>query len=62
MTFGDGTWTLGRTKSDFTPLNFAQRFLGMFSADGQRIDARWETSRDGAATWALDFELTFRRV
>jgi hypothetical protein len=62
MTFGDGTWTLERTKPDFTPLSFAQRFLGTFSADGNTIDSRWESSRDGGATWELDFELTFRRA
>lgn len=62
MTFGDGTWTLERTKPDFTPLSFAQRFLGAFSADGNTIDSRWESSQDGGATWELDFELTFRRA
>ena len=62
MTFGDGTWTLERTKLDFTPLSFAQRFLGTFSADGNTIDSRWESSQDGGATWELDFELTFRRA
>ena len=62
MTFGDGTWTLERTKPDFTPLSFAQRFLGTFSADGNAIDSRWESSQDGGATWELDFELTFRRA
>ena len=61
MTFGDGTWTLERTTPDFTPLSFAQRFLGTFSADANTIDSRWESSQDGGATWELDFELTFRR-
>ncbi len=62
MTFGDGTWTLERTTPDFTPLSFAQRFLGTFSADANTIDSRWESSQDGGATWELDFELTFRRA
>ena len=62
MTFGDGAWTLQRTRPDFRPLSFAQRFLGTFTADGNTIDSRWESSQDGGATWELDFELTFRRA
>ena len=61
MTLCDGVWTLLRDKPDFTPLSFSQRFTGTFSADGDRIDARWEKSDDGAS-WELDFELTYRRA
>lgn len=55
-------WTQLRTEPDFSPLDFAQRFEGRFSPDGDRIDARWETSPDGGQTWRLDFELTYTRV
>ena len=39
---------------------FSQRFIGTVSADGDTVDARWETSEDGV-TWNLDFELTYVR-
>jgi hypothetical protein len=32
-----------------------------FSADGNTIEGRWETSPDGR-DWELDFELTYHRV
>jgi hypothetical protein len=61
MTFSDGVWTLLRDAPDFTPLDFQQRFVGEFGADGRIISGRWETSTDGA-TWELDFDLTYRKV
>jgi hypothetical protein len=54
-------WTLIRTTPDFTPLDFAQRWVGRFSDDGETITGRWETSPDGVA-WQLDFHLTYRRA
>ena len=60
MTFEDGTWTLLRDKPDFSPLDFAQRYVGEVDPDGDTIDGRWETSDDGT-TWRLDFTLTFHR-
>lgn len=62
MTFkGDGVWTLERLTADFTPLDFSQRFTGTFSAGGDAITGRWETSQDGV-TWETDFELGYRRT
>lgn len=61
MTFEDGVWTLLREKPDFTPLDFAQRYTGTFSADGRTIEGRWETGTDGG-NWELDFELNYLRV
>jgi hypothetical protein len=61
-TLADGVWTLLRTEPDATPLDFAQRFVGTFSADGDTIEGRWETSPDGGAHWRLDFPLTYTRV
>jgi hypothetical protein len=60
MTLGGGVWTLTRTTPDFSPLSFAQRFVGRFSDDGMRIDARWEIAHDGT-TWEHDFELVYTR-
>jgi len=61
MDFGDGVWTLLRNAPDFTPLEFSQRFTGTFSADGRRIDGRWESAPDGAA-WELDFHLSYTKT
>lgn len=61
MTLADGVWTLLRTESDVSPLDFAQRFVGEFDADGSTIVGRWEQSHDGGRTWELDFAITYRR-
>ena len=62
MTLRDNAWTLVRDRQNFTPLHFAQRYLGTFGADGQAIIGRWETSRDGGTTWERDFDLNYRKV
>lgn len=61
MSLRDGVWTLERTKPDFSPLAFKQRFKGTFSEDGRTIVGRWEICNDGV-TWEHDFDLTYRRV
>jgi hypothetical protein len=61
MTLDDGVWTLTRSTPDFSPLDFHQRYIGRFSADGTTIDGAWETSDDGV-TWRRDFGLTYRRA
>jgi hypothetical protein len=61
MTFDGRDWTLERHAPDFSALDFHQRWLAAFSADGDTIEGRWETSPDGR-DWALDFELTYRRM
>jgi hypothetical protein len=50
-----------RHAPDFSPLDFHQRWLGRFSADGDTIGGRWETSPDGRH-WELDFELPYHRL
>ncbi len=45
MTFDGHTWTLERTKPDFSPLDFHQRFVGSISDDGTTIDGEWRTSQ-----------------
>ncbi len=59
MTLRDGVWTLLRETSDFTPLDFAQRFTGTFSDDGTTITGRWESRSAGSTSWEHDFELTY---
>jgi hypothetical protein len=61
MDFSDGEWTLLRDAPDFTPLDFAQRYTGTFSADGRRIDGYWESAPDGSA-WELDFHLSYAKA
>lgn len=61
MSFNDGVWTLVRESADFSPLDFAQRFTGTFSADGNRIDGAWEKALPGSG-WELDFELSYARI
>lgn len=61
MTLAGGIWTLLRTEADFTPLDFAQRFVGEFAADASTVDGRWERSPDGGRTWELDFAVEYRR-
>jgi hypothetical protein len=60
MSLEGNTWTLSRTEPDFTPLDFAQRWVGTFSDDGRTIDGTWETSPDGSS-WEKDFDLTYRK-
>jgi hypothetical protein len=61
MSLADGVWTLTRESADFTPLAFAQRFTGRFSADVDTIAGAWEPRADDG-DWAHDFALTYRRV
>ncbi len=61
MSFTDGVWKLWRTKPDFSPLKFSQRFNGTFGNGGETIAGRWETSTDGTA-WEHDFELIYARI
>ena len=62
MSLEGRTWTLLRTAADFSPLDFSQRFVGAISADGNRIDGRWETSYDRGQAWELDFPLSYTRI
>lgn len=61
MTFDGRSWTLERTKADFTPLEFGQRYVGAFSDDGTTIAGEWQSSIDGHE-WSRDFGLTYRRL
>lgn len=61
MTFTEHAWTLERTKPDFSPLDFSQRWEAELSADGRTIAGQW---LDGAAHggWSHDFALTYTRL
>lgn len=61
MTLNDLRWTLERTKPDFSPLDFAQHYVGYFANDLSTIAGEWQTSTDGH-TWNRDFGLTYRRL
>lgn len=60
MTFDGRTWTLERTKPDFSPLDFCQRFTATVSDDGTTMTGEWQTSPDGQQ-WQRDFGLTYTR-
>jgi hypothetical protein len=61
MTLADGMWTLTRESPDFSPLDFQQRFNGIFGDGGNTISGAWEKclNDDG---WEHDFSLTYRRT
>ncbi|GAA1041702.1 hypothetical protein GCM10009557_66030 [Virgisporangium ochraceum] len=61
MTFTDGVWTLVRESADFSPLDFRQRYVGTFSADGNRIDGAWEMAQPGA-DYEVDFQMNYMPV
>ncbi len=61
MSFADGVWKLERTKPDFSPFEFSQRYTGTLSSDGNRIEGTWEIANDHK-TWAKDFDLIYTRV
>jgi len=61
MSLDAGVWTLTRESPDFSALDFRQRFVGTFGADGTTITGAWELSHDDAG-WEHDFDLTYRKV
>ncbi len=61
MSFEGGVWKLERTKEDFSPYEFAQRYTGTVSQGGKRIDGTWEIAHD-KKTWEKDFDLNYVRV
>jgi hypothetical protein len=61
MTLTAGVWTLTRESPDFSPLDFAQRFIGTFSQDGNTITGGWDKRADDGG-WKRDFDLNYHRV
>jgi hypothetical protein len=60
MTLDGDDWTLLRDAADFSPLDFTQRFVGRFGADGNSIDGQWQTG-DGRS-FKKDFGLRYERT
>ena len=61
MSFADGVWKLERTKPDFSPFEFSQRYTGTLSRDGKQIEGTWEIANDHK-TWTKDFDLIYTRI
>jgi hypothetical protein len=61
MSFDAGIWKMERTKPDFSPFEFSQRFTGTVSDDGSTIAGTWEIAEDHK-TWKKDFDLIYRRI
>jgi hypothetical protein len=61
MSLEGGVWKLWRETPDFSPLDFAQRFEGTFSDDGDTINGRWDIRHEGR-DWEKDFDLDYRRL
>lgn len=61
MTLDGDTWTLLRDESDFTTLDFAQRFTGTVGPGGDVISGDW-MSRGPDGQWRKDFDLVYRRI
>jgi hypothetical protein len=61
MSLDGRTMTLLRDAPDFTPLDFAQRFVGTIAEDGSKIEAMWQTASDGEH-WEKDFDIVYRKI
>jgi hypothetical protein len=61
MSLQGGRWTLQRTRQDFSPFEFSQRFTGRCTDDGKRIEGTWEIAHDHQ-TWEKDFDLIYTRL
>ena len=56
VSLSDGVLTLSREDPDF-----AQRYVGTFSDEGNTISGYWEIAEDGTK-WEHDFDLTYKKV
>lgn len=60
MSLEERVWKLWRDTSDFSPLDFFQRFTGKIDESGKKIESSWEQSDDGI-NWAHDFKVLYRK-
>jgi hypothetical protein len=60
LSIGGGELRLERTRPDFSPFEFSQRFAGTFSEDGRRIEGAWHIAEDHT-TWRKDFDMIYTR-
>ncbi|WP_252315843.1 hypothetical protein [Sinobaca sp. H24] len=61
MSLDHHTWKLWREASDFSPLDFSQRFTGDINASQDVIQSVWEKAYD-RVTWERDFKVIYRKV
>lgn len=61
LSLADGELRLERTRADFSPLQFSQRYVGTLTEDGRRIDGAWYIAHDHES-WEKDFDLIYTRV
>ena len=61
MTLAGPELMLLRLESDFSPLDFAQRFIGIIQDDERSVEGAWQQSHDGGTTWEHDFGLRLER-
>ncbi len=61
MSLENNYWKSWRDTSDFSQLDFCQRFVGEINESGDKIQSSWETSHDGSH-WEHDFRLIYRKV
>ena len=66
-TMRSSTWTIWRSPDEDwngpDGPGFNQRFIGELSADGTRIDGRWERGMgDAGDQWELDFPILYTRA
>jgi hypothetical protein len=50
-----------RLEADFSPLGFAQRFIGIIQDDERSVEGAWQQSHDAGTTWEHDFGLRLER-
>ncbi len=61
MSLEDGIWKMWRNSSDFSSLDFSQRFFGEIKESGNTIHSTWEKSYDGV-NWEHDFSIIYRNI
>lgn len=59
LSLRDGELRLERTRPDYSPFHFSQRYVGTVTED--RIDGAWWIAHDHE-TWEKDFDLIYSRV
>ncbi|RPF55502.1 hypothetical protein [Aquisalibacillus elongatus] len=61
MSLEKNLWKVWRDTSDFSQLDFCQRFFGEFNESGDVIQSSWETSNDGIH-WEHDFRVVYKKL
>ncbi|WP_280771845.1 hypothetical protein [Salipaludibacillus daqingensis] len=61
MSLENSVWKLWRDTSDFSQLDFCQRFVRNINESRDTIHSSWQNSGDGLK-WEHDFKLIFRKI